>query len=905
MPGAPDAPGASGGPGIASRRSSAERASGRGSSKATAAQERAATRAQAPSQGLVAQAVAPQAGPARRAAFACARTVAGTLLAAGALWGLAAICGLEVPLAMVWALAFAGAAIASAGAMHPRSAVIAPVVVALACAVALVATGDAWLQGSRALWTCFASTLADASSWRFPELALVDPSSRGQVAALFVAALAFPVGALCAGLCGIRRSWWLALLAPFPLFCVLLCALAIPVAPCVTVVAGAAAAIGATAACEPVAPSAGAAGPMRAACAVLVAVCAMAGAGVLALAVPPSTWSQLQPLSAARAALGGAVHDLRYGTPANALPDGCLDALSGWTADSGAVALRLSSDAAPEPAYLRGFVGATRDAHGWEALPEADYHASDALFWGLHEDGFSPLTQLGAAIDASMGNDEVARQLAALRANGESGEGAASPADAGMTDAAESASGSAGVLAALSEKAASVSVETRAASSEWLYLPYGLDGLNGALPAAQPAQPQVQPLKDRADETAAPVGLFGSRSYSFSYRGSLSTAYPDVASLSWIARDKDAAYWRDESNYNAFAYERYAKNTEADEAAVTATLGEAPELASGHVDYAAAARIVSSWLDANVTYDESYGLPETGANVLADVLTGAKRGWSVHYATAAVAMLRHYGIPARYVEGYLVTPRDIAAATGAGTGAGGTAPPAPSDSQVTIDVPAANGHAWAEMYVDGTGWVPVETVPAVRSVMPQPDWARGLQADGTQRARAPEQQRDELSQSSIDAVQVLQEVLVNLSLAALALLIVFDIIALVFFLVTLVLRLIARHRRRKAFADEDNARAVCSMAGWMADMARYRFPNIAAGDSRALALAVESAYGPEPARIWDEAQAIGRKAAFSQHGATADERMSVMQSARDFAQAVDRGEGLRDRWMIRYIERLM
>ena len=636
---------------------------------------------------------------------------------------------------------------------------------------------------------------------------------------------------------------------------------------------------------------------MRAACAALVAVCALAGAGVLALAVPPSTWSQLQPLSSARAALGDAVHDLRYGTPANALPDGRLNALSGWTADDGAVALRLTCDDAPEPAYLRGFVGATRDAHGWQALDEADYHASDALFWWLHEDGFSPLTQLGAALDASLENDEAARQVAALRASGEGAAGS------------ESDPGAAGVLAASSRKPASVAVQTRAASSEWLYLPYGLDSLNGALPAAQPThsstQPQAQPLKDRADETAAPAGLLGSRAYGFSYRGTLSTAYPDVASLSWIARDKDAAYWRDESNYNAFAYERYAKNTEADEAVVTAALGEAPELASGHVDYAAAARIVSSWLDANVTYDESYGLPETGANVLADVLTGEKRGWSVHYATAAVAMLRHYGIPARYVEGYLMTPRDIAAATGAGEGAGGTAPPAPSNGQVAVDIPAANGHAWAEMYVDGTGWVPVETVPAVRSAMPQPNWARGLQADGTQRARAPEQQQVEQAQNPLDAVQVLQEVLVNLSLAALALLIAFDIAAIVFFLVTLVLRLVARHRRRKAFADEDDARAVCSMAGWMADVARYRFPQIAPGDSRALALAVEGAYGPEPARIWDEAQAIGRKAAFSQHGATADERMSVMKSAHDFARAVDRGEGLRDRWMIRYIERLM
>lgn len=36
------------------------------------------------------------------------------------------------------------------------------------------------------------------------------------------------------------------------------------------------------------------------------------------------------------------------------------------------------------------------------------------------------------------------------------------------------------------------------------------------------------------------------------------------------------------------------------------------------------------------------------------------RGYSVHYATAAVLMLRYCGVPARYAEGYYLSGQDAA-----------------------------------------------------------------------------------------------------------------------------------------------------------------------------------------------------------------------------------------------------
>ncbi len=86
-------------------------------------------------------------------------------------------------------------------------------------------------------------------------------------------------------------------------------------------------------------------------------------------------------------------------------------------------------------------------------------------------------------------------------------------------------------------------------------------------------------------------------------------------------------------------------------------------------------------------------------------LSRSKIGHSVHYATAAALMFRYYGIPSRYVEGYLITPEDI------------------KDKKAgdTVEISGKNGHAWTEIYIDGLGWVPVEMTPEYYSVMKEAD----------------------------------------------------------------------------------------------------------------------------------------------------------------------------------------
>ena len=70
-------------------------------------------------------------------------------------------------------------------------------------------------------------------------------------------------------------------------------------------------------------------------------------------------------------------------------------------------------------------------------------------------------------------------------------------------------------------------------------------------------------------------------------------------------------------------------------------------------------------------------------------LTQATEGYCVHFATAATAMYRALGLPARMVTGVAFN----------------------AQAGVTVTVLGENAHAWTEVYIDGLGWLPVEVTP--------------------------------------------------------------------------------------------------------------------------------------------------------------------------------------------------
>lgn len=71
-------------------------------------------------------------------------------------------------------------------------------------------------------------------------------------------------------------------------------------------------------------------------------------------------------------------------------------------------------------------------------------------------------------------------------------------------------------------------------------------------------------------------------------------------------------------------------------------------------------------------------------------------GYCVHFASAAALMYRMYGIPARYVTGFVVEPKLFVS---------------DANGNFTAKITDEYAHAWVEIFLKDYGWVPVEVTP--------------------------------------------------------------------------------------------------------------------------------------------------------------------------------------------------
>ena len=88
------------------------------------------------------------------------------------------------------------------------------------------------------------------------------------------------------------------------------------------------------------------------------------------------------------------------------------------------------------------------------------------------------------------------------------------------------------------------------------------------------------------------------------------------------------------------------------------------------------------------------------------------------YATAAVLTLRHFGIPARYAEGYIL----------------------PLTTQTTVELTGRHAACWAEVYQEGIGWVPMSLTPGLEAELQeeQPDTPQETLPPETEPATEPQ-----------------------------------------------------------------------------------------------------------------------------------------------------------------------
>ena len=100
----------------------------------------------------------------------------------------------------------------------------------------------------------------------------------------------------------------------------------------------------------------------------------------------------------------------------------------------------------------------------------------------------------------------------------------------------------------------------------------------------------------------------------------------------------------------------------------------------------------------NGDYQYSWNLAKLayGQDPIEYFLGVSHKGYCMHYASAGVLLFREVGIPARYASGYVVKPSDFKEQ---------------EDGTYVAQVIDRNAHAWAEVFLDNIGWIPVELTP--------------------------------------------------------------------------------------------------------------------------------------------------------------------------------------------------
>lgn len=125
--------------------------------------------------------------------------------------------------------------------------------------------------------------------------------------------------------------------------------------------------------------------------------------------------------------------------------------------------------------------------------------------------------------------------------------------------------------------------------------------------------------------------------------------------------------------------------------------------------------LIRQFLTANYSYSMTPGTTPRNEDFVTYFLNTQKEGYCAHFASAATLLFRSYGIPARYVEGYIISQAAVSDRASAteyayddfflGENILG------NSNVVEVEINDGDAHAWVEVFVDGFGWIPVEATP--------------------------------------------------------------------------------------------------------------------------------------------------------------------------------------------------
>jgi hypothetical protein len=289
--------------------------------------------------------------------------------------------------------------------------------------------------------------------------------------------------------------------------------------------------------------------------------------------------------------------------------------------------------------YLRGYVGESYTGSGWESLkPERRAEYAEIFNW-LHNRGFYAQYQY-SALRSALGKD---------------------------TDA-----------------PIEITVINKDAYSKFLFAPY----------EAVAVDPDIYRI---GDENLLAEGLKGEREYTLAISGGSASDYEslfnELNNAFALGNIDVIEYLKSENAYREFVYDNYLEIPEETRLAIQNFMdGYVP--GEDGVSYKDAKKIVSTYIG-TMSYSDTPEAVSYSGDFVSAFLTQGWKGNSLHFSAVQTLLFRYLGIPARYVEGFIITEDELKAAQQDGT----------------LVISTKNFRAWTEIYRKGIGFVPFELDP--------------------------------------------------------------------------------------------------------------------------------------------------------------------------------------------------
>ena len=270
----------------------------------------------------------------------------------------------------------------------------------------------------------------------------------------------------------------------------------------------------------------------------------------------------------------------------------------------------------------------------------------------------------------------------------------------------------------------------------------------------------------------------------------------------------------------------------------------------------ALANVVAAYLEDAAEYNPNTPVTPEGEDFVSYFLSESHEGYCMHFASAATLMLRYLGVPARYVVGYVADVPDSG----------------------KVKVPDSAAHAWVEIYLDGYGWEPIEVTPAysggtpgqsttAAAATPTPTATPKPSATAAPTASAaPTPTPSQAPDATEDETEPLDLRFLLIPLAAVLVILAFP-----------ANRAFGRARREKKLRQENTNQAVIAAYRYLKKLERWGYET--------------------PEEIFE----LAKKAKFSPHTLTEEEREQAADAARTAAALVNKALPWYKKFWCRYI----